>query len=68
MPWLQDGSLDNSDFYVFSPGLSAGIAAPPDDRIPEDRALIKFVVASPIYDDNGDVRYTLAMEVSLYQL
>lgn len=67
VPWLQDGSLDNADFYVFSPGLSAGMSAPSAENIPEDRALIKFVVASPIYGPDGELRYTLAMEVCLFQ-
>ena len=44
----------------------------PDSRSvnnPEvERALIKFIVASPLYDSSGKLIYTLAMEVWLYQL
>ncbi|MEO0770475.1 MAG: ATP-binding protein [Cyanobacteria bacterium J06649_4] len=68
VPWLQDGSIDNSDFYVFSPGLSAGIASSKSEELPPDRALVKFVVASPINDSDGELSYTLAMEVCLFQL
>ncbi len=64
VPWLQDDSIDNSDFFVFSPGSKAPMASPDPDR-----AIIKFVVASPIYGaDDGKLRYTLAMEVCISQL
>lgn len=64
VPWLQNGSIDNSDFYVFSPGSEAPMVSPDPDR-----AVIKFVVASPIYGvDDGKLRYTLAMEVCISQL
>ncbi len=71
VPWLQSGSVESSDFYVFSPGQNAPTAPPNtslngEDR--EDRALIKFIVASPIYGEDGELRYTLAMEVCLFQL
>ena len=33
-----------------------------------ERALIKFVVASPLYNPSGELIYTLAMEVWIYQL
>lgn len=68
VPWLQDGGIEDADFYVFSPGLGR----PPTDAeiadIPENRALIRFIVASPIYSENGALLYTLAMEVHLFQL
>ena len=138
VPWLQSGSVEMSDFYVFSPGVEAAsnpyltsnktslVEAPgeavgkgtektdledtalendpsksraPEDSanlenetilekrgnsafpertipeetiseetIPEDRALVKFIVASPIYGRDNSLRYTLAMEVGLLQL
>ncbi|EDX83740.1 ATPase, histidine kinase-, DNA gyrase B-, and HSP90-like domain protein [Synechococcus sp. PCC 7335] len=104
VPWLQSGSVEISDFYVFSPGveattgsqsnsaktiseaaleetvsnpLSEGEAILEDstlleetssEEIPKDRALIKFIVASPIYGKDNSLRYTLAMEVGLLQL
>ncbi|MEO1622508.1 MAG: hypothetical protein AAFU53_15930, partial [Cyanobacteria bacterium J06632_3] len=58
VPWLQDGSVDESDFYVFSPGLSAAMTPIKSEDIPPDRALVKFVVASPIYDSDGNLSYT----------
>jgi signal transduction histidine kinase len=63
VPWLQAGSLDKPDFYVFPPGKDA--VAPAFDP---DRALVSFVVASPLYGEAGDLRYTIAMEVSIEQL
>ena len=63
VPWLQTGSVDNSDFFVYPPGQRAPISSPD-----EDRALIKFVVASPLYGSDGTLRYTLAMEVCILQL
>ena len=63
VPWLQNGGVDTSDFYVFSPGPNAQ-AADPNSK----RALIKFVVASPLYGPDGKLRYTIAMEVSILQL
>ncbi|MGB3787399.1 MAG: ATP-binding protein [Phormidesmis sp.] len=80
VPWLQSGSVETSDFYVFSPGTSAASAtetseaeafaeqASKDKQIPDRRALIKFIVASPIYGKDNSLRYTLAMEVGLLQL
>lgn len=64
VPWLQSGSVEQPDFYVFSPGSASPTAMPAS----ADRALVKFIVASPIYNQDGSVRYTLAMEVCLYQL
>ncbi len=62
LPWLQTNPIDKSDFYVFSPGTAApAVSSDPD------RALIKFVVASPLYSPDG-LRYTLAMEVCISQL
>ncbi len=63
VPWLQNGGVETSDFYVFSPGPDAEAAAPDSER-----ALIKFVVASPLYGPDGELRYTIAMEVSILQL
>ncbi|MFK8183420.1 MAG: ATP-binding protein [Phormidesmis sp.] len=63
VPWLQNGSVDNSDFFVYPPGLRAPVASSNADR-----ALIKFVVASPLYGPDGKLRYTLAMEVCILQL
>ncbi|MEL6157844.1 MAG: ATP-binding protein [Cyanobacteria bacterium J06623_5] len=68
VPWLQTGSVEKSDFYVFSPGLSATVVSNTRTDIPEGRALVQFVVASPVYAQDGTLRYTLAMEVYLYQL
>ena len=92
VPWLQSGSVEKADFYVFSPGANPPSNEPPlsgsppeatsqrqrelsnspDSRpinSPEsERAVIKFVVASPIYSLKGQLIYTLAMEVWLYQL
>lgn len=77
VPWLQSGSVETADFYVFSPGIDADASEPntlssgpseTSEEIPDDRALIKFIVASPIYDKDNDLRYTLAMEVGLLQL
>lgn len=109
VPWLQSGSVEKADFYVFSPesGIQADAkissiadasetaspeltapelaepnttapdAAEPDSNSTEpeaangysdERARVQFIVASPIYDDDGSLRYTLAMEVSLFQL
>ena len=62
VPWLQTKPVEKSDFYVFSPGSSA--PAPPSAP---NRALIKFVVASPLYGTDG-LLYTLAMEVCISQL
>ena len=68
VPWLQTGSVEKSDFYVFSPGLSASVVSSNQAEAPEGRALVQFVVASPVYAPDGTLRYTLAMEVYLYQL
>lgn len=88
VPWLQSGSVEKADFYVFSPGanqpadnptaselssarqseLSTSPNSRPVNSAELERALIKFVVASPLYDPNGKLLYTLAMEVWLYQL
>lgn len=85
VPWLQSGSVEVADFYVFSPGADAATTSTPDDnssnsnrtpsagastekKIPDDRALIKFIVASPVYSKDNSLRYTLAMEVGLLQL
>ena len=92
VPWLQSGSVEKADFYVFSPGANQPTSKPlpseappealskrqrelssspdnrPDNRPNSERALIKFVVASPLYDSSGQLIYTLAMEVWLYQL
>ena len=62
VPWLQTGSVDNSDFFVYPPGPRAPVASPDAER-----ALVKFVVASPLYGPDG-LRYTLAMEVCILQL
>ncbi len=64
VPWLQNGSVEQPDFYVFSPGPESPTAMPAS----ADRALVKFIIASPIYNKDGSLRYTLAMEVCLYQL
>jgi signal transduction histidine kinase len=63
--WLQSGSVENSDFYVFSPGSDASTPAPSTEG---DQALVKFIVASPVYNPDGSLRYTLAMEVSVFQM
>jgi len=63
VPWLQTGSVDKSDFFVYPPGPRAPVSSPD-----QDRALIKFVVASPLYGTDGRLRYTLAMEVCILQL
>ena len=73
VPWLQDGSIEKADFYVFSPGLGATptaeeVRSQSDSALSREQALIKFIVASPIYGSDGILRYTLAMEVSLSQL
>ncbi|MEL6555545.1 MAG: ATP-binding protein [Cyanobacteria bacterium J06621_11] len=68
VPWLQDGGVEDADFYVFSPGLGRPPTAAEIEAIPENRALIKFIVASPIYSEDGTLLYTLAMEVHLFQL
>ena len=93
IPWLQSGSVENADFYVFSPGANQADSNPPaaSETPPEvlskrqrelssspdsrplnkpssERSLIKFVVASPIYNASEQLVYTLAMEVWLYQL
>lgn len=92
IPWLQSGSIEKADFYVFSPGntpidsespisktppealserqreLSSSPDSRPTNEPNSERSLIQFVVASPLYDPNGDLIYTLAMEVWLYQL
>ncbi len=68
VPWLQDGSVENADFYVFSPGLGRTLSAAEIAAVPDNRALIKFIVASPIYSKEGELLYTLAMEVHLFQL
>jgi len=67
VPWLQDSSVENADFYVFSPGLGSPPTEAEIATIPENRALIKFIVASPIYSEEGKLLYTLAMEVHLFQ-
>ncbi|MGC1307223.1 MAG: ATP-binding protein [Phormidesmis sp.] len=69
IPWLQSGSVEKSDFYVYSsgPGVVSKLSA--ETVASQDLALIKFVVASPIYSpDDGSLLYTLAMEVCLFQL
>lgn len=63
VPWLQNGGVETSDFYVFSPGPDAQAG---DSN--SERALIKFVVASPLYGPDGKLRYTIAMEVCILQL
>ncbi len=65
VPWLQNGGVDKPDFYVFSPGPDAATAT----SVPNpDHAIIKFVVASPLYAPDGKLRYTIAMEVLIEQL
>ncbi len=64
VPWLQSGSPEKSDFYVFSPGPDLAVETPPDAKY----ALIKFVVASPLYGPDGKLLYTIAMEVCIQQL
>ncbi|PZO18284.1 MAG: two-component sensor histidine kinase [Leptolyngbya foveolarum] len=92
VPWLQSGSVEKADFYVFSTGTNQPASEPPFSGSPpeaiserqrelsnspnsrpinsseSERALIKFVVASPLYNQSGRLIYTLAMEVWLYQL
>ncbi len=68
VPWLQKGSVENADFYVFSPGLGRTLSEAEIAAAPDNRALIKFIVASPIYSKEGQLLYTLAMEVHLFQL
>ncbi|MEL6489529.1 MAG: sensor histidine kinase [Cyanobacteria bacterium J06621_3] len=68
VPWLQNGRVEDADFYVFSPGLGRSPAKSDIQSTPENRALIKFIVASPIYNDANELIYTLAMEVNLFQL
>ena len=92
VPWLQSGSVEEADFYVFSPGTNQPDSEPPLSSSPpealterqrelssspnsrpinsprSERALIKFVVASPLYNPSGELIYTLAMEVWIYQL
>lgn len=70
VPWLQTGSLEKANFYVFSPDPT-----PLDESVDDatavpkkERATIQFIVAKPLYDDARNVRYTLAMEVALSQL
>ena len=64
VPWLQSGSVEEPDFYVFSPGPGTST----NTQVSTARALIKFIVASPIYNQDGSLRYTLAMEVCIFQL
>lgn len=70
-PWLQSGGLEQPDFYVFSPNLDpatrlSNLDANVTARA-ANRALVAFVVASPIYDQNNQLLYTLAMEVYIAQ-
>jgi signal transduction histidine kinase len=65
VPWLQNGSVDKPDFYVFSLGQDAAQAAIAPNK---NHAIIKFVVASPLYGPDGTLRYTIAMEVLIKQL
>lgn len=70
IPWLQSGSLETPDFYVFSPRPKP-LDEDVDDAIAvpgHDRANIQFIVAKPLYDQAEQVRYTLAMEVTFSQL
>ena len=64
VPWLQSGSVEEPDFYVFSPGPDTST----NTQVSTDRALVKFIVASPIYRQDGSLHYTLAMEVCIFQL
>lgn len=70
-PWLQSGGLEQPDFYVFSPTLDPAISRPSTDAKvaahAANRALVKFIVASPIYDQNSQLLYTLAIEVDIAQ-
>lgn len=70
VPWLQNGSLEKPEFYVFSPKPSPLDESVDDETaVPRlDRAQIEFIIAKPIYDEANQVRYTLAMEVSFSQL
>ncbi|MGD1897949.1 MAG: ATP-binding protein [Phormidesmis sp.] len=68
VPWLQDGGIEDADFYVFSPGLGTPRTDAEIAAIPENRALIKLIVASPIYSEDNKLLYTLAMEIHMYQL
>ncbi|MEO1396442.1 MAG: hypothetical protein AAFV90_26410 [Cyanobacteria bacterium J06634_5] len=70
LPWLQRDDGEKADFYVFSPvphpldkTVDSAIAVPR-----QNRAKIQFIVAKPLYDDEGKVRYTLAIEVVVFQL
>ncbi len=71
-PWLQSGGIEQPDFYVFSPSLDPAISLPSTDTKvvaarTANRALVKFIVASPIYDQSNQLLYTLAMEVYIAQ-
>jgi signal transduction histidine kinase len=73
VPWLQNGGVDKPDFYVFSPGPEAAVTTARRDTATtmarnKDHAMIKFVVASPIYSADGQLIYTIAMEVLIKQL
>ncbi|MEO1394134.1 MAG: ATP-binding protein [Cyanobacteria bacterium J06634_5] len=91
VPWLQKGSLEKADFYVFSPdqtllsqssgqdtdiqGTPLTASGPIREQLGpnqpaenNERARIQFVVAKALYDEAGNVRQTLAMEVSFFQL
>jgi signal transduction histidine kinase len=65
VPWLQNGGVDKPDFYVFSPGPDAAATTMARNK---DHAMIKFVVASPLYSPDGKLLYTIAMEVLIKQL
>ncbi|MEL6814470.1 MAG: sensor histidine kinase [Cyanobacteria bacterium J06598_3] len=70
VPWLQSGSLEKPNFYVFSPKPK-----PLDESVDDatavpkrSRADVQFIVAKPLYNETQQVRYTLAMEVTFSQL
>ena len=69
-PWLQNGGLEQPDYYVFSPSIDPPAILPNPAKASAhtaDQALVKFIVASPIYDQNNRLLYTLAIEVCIAQ-
>lgn len=65
--WLQ-GGIKDTNFHLFSPGLGTHPIEAEIVAIPRNRALIKLIAVSPIYSEENDLLYTLAMEIHLFQL
>ncbi|MBE9076699.1 two-component sensor histidine kinase [Romeria aff. gracilis LEGE 07310] len=68
LPWSSpDPTEAPPDFAIFSPGADAQLLQNQQFESDRREALIHFTVASPVYNEAGDLRYHLIAQVSLAQ-